>query len=300
MLVDLVQNTIDGIANGSAYALLALGFTLIFGVVGRLNLSYGPSIMIGLYAGAFLHVEWQAGWVAVAVAAILGSVVAGIYVERLCFAPMREGAAIAAMVASFAIWMQLEEVATLILPRHSYPFPPLAEGAAILVGPFYLRPEHLVMLAVAVVVTIALERLVRASRFGLTLQAIAESPRAARFMGIRVERSLLLAFVLASAIGGVAGWLIVSTDQQITPMFGMWATFKGLIAMMLGGLGSLPGAVAGGLLLGIVEAHAQWFFGPQVRDLAAYTLLFLVLVLRPGGLFGRFRAERESEARRRL
>jgi branched-chain amino acid transport system permease protein len=83
-------------------------------------------------------------------------------------------------------------------------------------------------------------------------------------------------------------------------MFGMWATFKGLIAMMLGGLGSLPGAVAGGLLLGVVEAHAQWFFGPQVRDLAAYTLLFLVLVLRPGGLFGRFRAERESEARRRL
>lgn len=300
MLVDLVQNTIDGIANGSAYALLALGFTLIFGVVGRLNLSYGPSIMIGLYVGAFLHVEWQAGWIVVAAAAILGSVAAGIYVERLCFAPMREGAAIAAMVASFAIWMQLEEVATLILPRHSYPFPPLVEGRAILWGPFYLRPEHLVMLVVAVLVMVALERTIRASRFGLTLRAVAESPRAARFMGIRVERSLFLAFVLASAIGGVAGWLIVSTAGQITPMFGMWATFKGLIAMMLGGLGSLPGAVVGGLLLGVVEANAQWYFGPQVRDLVAYLLLFLILVLRPGGLFGHSIADREAGARRRL
>lgn len=300
MLVDLVQNTIDGVANGSAYSLLALGFTLIFGVVGRLNLAYGSSIMIGLYAGAWLHVEWQAGWVAIAAAALAGSVLAGIYVERLCFAPMREGAAMAAMVASFAIWMQLEEIATLFLPRHSYPFPPLVEGGAILLGPFYLRLQHLVMLAVAAAVTFALERTVRASRFGLSLRAIAENPRAARFMGLRVERSLFLAFVLASAIGGVAGWLIVSTDQQVTAMFGMWATFKGLIAMMLGGLGSLPGAIAGGLLLGVVEAHAHWYFGPQIRDLSAWLLLFLVLVLRPGGLFGQPNAARDAEARRRL
>lgn len=299
-MVDVVQNTIDGIANGSSYALLALGFTLIFGVLGRLNLAYGPSIMIGLYAGAFIHAEWDVGWAVVALAAMLGSVVAGVYVERLCFASMREGAAIAAMVASFAVWMQLEEIATLVLPRHSYPFPPLADDYAILVGPFYLRSEHLAMLSVAAVVMLVMHRIVTSTRFGLQLRAVAESGRAARFVGINVERVLFLAFVLASAIGGLAGWLIVSTDQQITPMFGMWATFKGLIAMMLGGLGSLPGAVAGGLLLGVVEAHAQWYFGPQIRDLAAYLLLFLVLVLRPGGLFGQAGAERAAEARRRL
>ncbi len=300
MLVDLVQNTIEGLANGSAYALIALGFTLIFGVVGRLNLSYGVSIMIGLYAGIFIHLEYQAGWVAVAAATVLGSVFAGIYVERLCFAPMRSGAAIASMVASFAIWMQLEAVATLVLPQHSYPFPPLVEGAATQIGPFYLRPEHLAMLAVALVVTLALERLVRHSRFGLALRAIAENPRAARFVGHNVERALFLAFVLASAIGGIAGWLIASSDQQVTAMFGMWATFKGLIAAMLGGLGSMPGAVLGGLLLGVVEANAQAYFGPQIRDLSAYLLLFLFLVLRPGGLLGQASVSVDTDARRRL
>ncbi|MEQ1951777.1 branched-chain amino acid ABC transporter permease [Mesorhizobium sp. CN2-181] len=300
MLVDLVQNTIEGLANGSAYALIALGFTLIFGVVGRLNLAYGATIMIGLYAGIFVHAEWQAGWMVVAATTLLGSVAAGIYVERLCFAPMRQGAAITAMVASFAIWMQLEEVATLGLPRHSYPFPPLVTGPAIEIGPFLLRREHLFMLVVALVVMVALEWLVRASRFGLALRAIAENPRAARFVGHNVERSLFLAFMLASAVGGVAGWLIASTDQQVTAMFGMWATFKGLVAAMLGGLGSLSGAVIGGLLLGVVEAYALWTFGPQVRDLSAYLILFLLLVLRPGGLLGQVHALRDADTRRRL
>ena len=96
----------------------------------------------------------------------------------------------------------------------------------------------------------------------------------------------MLAFALASAVGGIAGYLVLATDQQVTPMFGMWATFKGLIAMMIGGLGSIPGAILGGLVLGIVEAHSQWYFGPQVRDLFAYLLLFACLVLRPGGLLG--------------
>ena len=300
MLVELTQNTIEGLANGSVYALIALGFTLIFGVAGRLNLAYGATIMIGLYAGVFVRAEWQAGSLTVAAAVLLGSVMAGVYVERLCFAPMRQGAAITAMVASFAIWMQLEEVATLVLPRHSYPFPPLTEGAPIELGPFLLRREHLVILAVALVVMAFLERLVRASRFGLALRAIAEDPRAARFVGRNVERSLFLTFALASAVGGIAGWLIASTDQQVTAMFGMWATFKGLIAAMLGGLGSLPGALLGGLLLGLVEAHALSYLGPQIRDLSAYLMLFLVLVLRPGGLLGQARAQRDVEARRRL
>ena len=100
-------------------------------------------------------------------------------------------------------------------------------------------------------------------------------------------RAVLLAFAAASAIGGVAGFLVLAVDQQVTPMFGMWATLKGLIAMMIGGLGSVPGAVVGGLLLGIVETHSQWYFGPQIRDLVAYVVLFAFLVVRPGGLLGR-------------
>jgi branched-subunit amino acid ABC-type transport system permease component len=285
-MIDFLQNTIDGMMIGSSYGLLALGFTLIFGVMRRLNLSYGPSIMVGAYLGTLLYVQHGAAPVAVAVATVLGAALAGIYVERLCFAPMAAGAGVASMVSSFAIWMQLEQAAVLILPRHTYPFPPLAAGAPLALGPFQLRIDHLIMLAAALGLSLGVQLVLYRSRFGLALRAIIGNPVAAHLVGINVKTAVLCAFAIASAIGGIAGYLVLATDQQVTPMFGMWATFKGLIAMMIGGLGSIPGAILGGLVLGVVEAHSQWHFGPQVRDLIAYLLLFACLVLRPGGILG--------------
>ena len=286
-MIDLVQNTIDGIMIGSSYGLLALGFTVIFGVMRRLNLSYGPTIMIGAYFGTVLYLDYGAGLLAVAAGVVVGSVIAGIYVERLCFAPMKAGAGIASMVSSFAIWMQLEQAAILVLPRHTYPFPALAGGAPIELGPFFARTDHLIMLLSSLALAATVHLLLYRTRYGLGLRAVIANPVAANLVGVNVKRSVMLAFAGASAIGGVAGFLVLAVDQQVTPMFGMWATLKGLIAMIIGGLGSIPGAVLGGLLLGIVEIHSQWQFGPQVRDLFAYFVLFTFLVARPGGLFGR-------------
>ena len=190
------------------------------------------------------------------------------------------------MVSSFAIWMQLEQAAILLLPRHTYPFPSLTTSAPLTLGPFQLRADHLIMLACALGLSAGLQLLLYRSRFGLALRAIIGNPVAAHLVGINVGTAVLGAFAVASAIGGIAGYLVLATDQQITPMFGMWATFKGLIAMMIGGLGSIPGAILGGLVLGCLEAHSQSYFGPQIRDLSAYLLLFVCLVLRPGGLLG--------------
>lgn len=297
-MIDFAQNTIDGIMIGSSYGLLALGFTLIFGVMRRLNLSFGPSIMVGAYLGTLLYLNFAAGPIAVAAVTVLGAVLAGIYVERLCFAPMAAGAGIASMVSSFAIWMQLEQAAILLLPRHTYPFPSLTTGPPLTLGPFQLRADHLIMLACALGLSAGLQLLLYRSRFGLALRAIIGNPVAAHLVGINVGTAVLGAFAVASAIGGIAGYLVLATDQQITPMFGMWATFKGLIAMMIGGLGSIPGAILGGLVLGCLEAHSQSYFGPQIRDLSAYMLLFACLVLRPGGLLGEA-PTRETIDRRR-
>ena len=285
-MVDLIQNTIDGVMVGSSYGLLAIGFTMIFGVMRRLNLSYGPSIMVGAYLGTFFYVQLGAGPFVVAVVAVAGAALAGVYVERLCFAPMKAGAGIASMVSSFAIWMQLEQAMILLLPRHTYAFPPLSTGAPLTLGPFLLRADQLIMLGLAVALSIGIHLLLYRTRFGLALRLIISNQTAAHLVGVDVKAAMLGAFALASAVGGFAGYLVLAVDQQVTPMFGMWATFKGLIAMMIGGLGSIPGAILGGLVLGIVEMHSQWYFGPQVRDLTAYFLLFVFLVLRPGGLLG--------------
>jgi branched-chain amino acid transport system permease protein len=285
-MVDLIQTTADGILAGCSYGLLAIGFTLIFGVIRRLNLSYGPSIMVGAYLGTFLYVQFGAAPPVVAITVVAGAALAGIYVERLCFAPMKGAAGVASMVSSFAIWMQLEQAMILLLPRHTYAFPPLATGAPWSFGPFMLRPDQLVMLALAIAVGLAVHWIVYRTRFGTGLRLITSNQTAAHLVGVDVRAVMLGAFALASAVGGFAGYLVLAVDQQVTPMFGMWATVKGLIAMMIGGLGSIPGAIIGGLLLGVVEAHSQVWFGPQGRDLTAYLLLFLCLVLRPGGLLG--------------
>ena len=280
-LADLAQNTLDGLALGARYALLALGFTLIFGVLRRANLAYGPAIMLGAYAAAWTSMAFQWGLIALAVVCVTVSILAGAYVERLCFAPHRASAAATAMVASFALWMQLEELATLALPRHLYAFPALYDGGPLELGPLSVRVDGLLLLAVTAVVCFLLWRLLYATRFGIAVRAVIDDPRAAALAGIDVRRTFALVFALASAIGGLAGFLIAATDEQVTPMLGMWSTLKGMLAMMLGGLGSLPGAVAGGLALGLIEAHAHWFLGPQLRDFVAYLLLFVLLALRP-------------------
>ena len=185
------------------------------------------------------------------------------------------------MVASFAVWMQLEELATLLLPRHLYAFPALYEGGPLTFGPFFLRVESLLILLAAIAVCIVGRKVLYATRFGIAVRAVIDDPRAAELSGINVGALSLRIFAVSSAIGGLTGFLIVASQEQVTPMLGMWSTLKGMLAMMLGGLGSLPGAVVGGLALGLIEAHSQWYFGPQMRDFIAYLLLFALLAARP-------------------
>jgi branched-chain amino acid transport system permease protein len=279
-LIDFIQNTLDGLAAGASYALLGVGFTLIFGVLRRANLSYGPAIMLGVYLATWASFTFHS-LVLLGVVAVAGTMLTGAYVERLCFAPHRRGPGVAAMAASFAIWMQLEELATLLLPRHLYSFPALYEGGPLVVGPFMVRVESLVMLAAAIAVCFLLWKVLYATRFGIAVRAVIDEPRAAELSGINVGALSLRIFALASAIGGLTGFLIVASHEQVTPMLGMWSTLKGMLAMMLGGLGSLPGAVVGGLALGLLEVHSQWYLGPQFRDFIAYLLLFALLAVRP-------------------
>ena len=298
-MLDLLQNTLDGLLAGAGYALLALGFTLIFGVLRRMNLSYGAAIMFGCYCATWVTLRSPMaapiGLLVLAVIALAGTTLAGAYVERLCFAPHARpgGGAIAAMVGSFALWMQFEEAVTLVLPSHLYAFPALYSGAPLALGPLSLRVEALITLAVAFLVCAALWWCLYRTRFGIAARAFTDNPTAARLSGIGPGRVMAGVFAIASAIGGTAGFLIVSTHEQVTPMLGMWATVKGLVAMMLGGLGSLPGAVIGGLVLGLVEAHAQWYLGPQLREMTVYLLLFVLLALQPAWMT-RFTVERQK------
>lgn len=295
-MLDLVQNTVDGIAAGAAYALLAIGFTLIFGVMRRLNIAFGPSIMVGVFLGAWVHAQWSAGLVGAAVATFIGALIASAYIERLSFAAIRGDAALASMASSFALWMQLEQGVALAFPGRTTAFPGLPALPDLETAGLFLRGDDIMILAVAVIVLIALHRLIYHSHFGLEMRALADNPEAARVAQVNTKRVAFLTFCLAATVGAVAGVLIAAADGQISPKFGLWATLKGLIAMMIGGLGSLRGALLGGLVLGVVEAQAQWYLGAAAREIIVYGLLFVCLILLPAGLAG----VRDTGAARKL
>ena len=283
----MLQVTLDGLARGSSYALLALGFTLVFGVLRRVNLAYGASIMAGIYVAIWIWQRYHISPVLLALVLLLTTIVVGAYVERLCIAPHAletQTAAAISMAASFAVWMQLEQLATLLLPRHSLTFPTPFDLTPVLSGDIVLRPEHITTLACTALVCAGLWGLLYRTRFGLAVRAMVDHRQAAACAGINVAWISVAIFALASTLGGVAGYLIVSIDGQITPMFAMWATLKGMVAALLGGLGSLPGAVVGALLLGVLEAYCQTWLGPQYRDVCGYVLLLAMLVLHPSGL----------------
>lgn len=291
-MADLLQRTLDGICDGSAYALVGLGLTLSFGILKRLNLAYGATVMLAAYLGAWLHSAYAAPLWLVCLAIVAATIIIGRYVEWLCFpqhtadlslqrgnVPQagRDGREVVALASSFALWMQLEQLAIHLLPRHLNPFPSLASheewGSALVV-----RPDRLALLLLAFILTFGLHLYLQKSRTGLAWRACADQRVAAHLSGIDVGRMVGLAFALASLLSGVAACAILSLDGQVTPMFGMWVLLKGLTAAMLGGLGSIRGVLFGGLLLGVVEAHVQASLGAVWREFAVYLLLFIALV----------------------
>lgn len=291
-MTDWLQTTIDGLLDGGSYAIVGLGLSLTFGSLRRLNLAYGATAMLAAYLGAWLHARHHAPVWLVAVTVVASATVIGWYVERLCFAGTRDDAAqprgapiagadgreVVALASSFAIWMQLEQLAVNLLPRHLNAFPSLAASGDWALGELLIRPDRLLVALLAAGLVLGLAAWLERSRAGLAWRAAADHHSAAHLSGMPVARLQTAAFSVACALSGVAAFAVLSLDGQVTPMFGMWVLLKGLVAAMLGGLGSVRGVLWGGLLLGVVEAHAQSLFGAQGREFATYALLFVVLV----------------------
>jgi len=294
-LLTPLQALLDGVMLGATYSLLGLGFTLVFGVLRRINLAFGATILVGIYAGSHWHLA-SGSRVAALALTVAGAIAAGLYVERCALRPLASQPAVSSMIATFAVWMQLQEVVSLLSVSRTVPYPASAWMPSVEVGSLLIRADGLVMWSGAAVIMLALFLLLYRTRLGRAMRAVADSAEGAALMGVNVRAVGTAAFVMASAVGGAAGALIAGSQQQVTPYFGLWATVKGLTAMVLGGAGSLPGAVLGGLVLGVVETETLAHFGGQWRDLAAYALLFLVVSWRSRAARGRLAAAPSGRA----
>ena len=284
--MEFIQISIDGILYGSSYSLIALGFSLVFGVMRRINLAYGSSLLLGVAIALWFERTFNLSIILFIPLVLIFCGIANIYVERLCFAPHASKAGvIVSMISSFAIWMQLDEMSSQLLPDRTHSFPSLEIASFELFGLFF-RGDQIFNIFIAFFISAVLFFIINKSRFGIVLRAVSNSADTAKLMGCNVNLVNSLTFLLAGILGGMAAFLVLSTESQVTPLFGFWCTIKGLVAMMIGGLGSLVGAFWGGLLLGLLEAHFAYQFGPVYREITTFGILLIILIVRPGGLMG--------------
>lgn len=282
----LFDNTINGLVVGNIYALTAVGLALIFGVAGLINFAHGSVAMAGAYVGWLCVVRlglplWAALPAAAAMSALLGAAI-----ERIGLRALADKARIAPLLATIGISLMLDQAAQLIFGPFPQAFPSPLPPDRIPVGGVSIGYLDLLIAAVSLGSGLTLWAFLRFSRLGWAVRATAQDRDAARQMGVDVDRVNLITFALAAALGGLSGALVGMYYSSVFPTMGFQATLKGFAAALFGGMGSIPGAIVGGLLLGLIESYGVAAWGASTRNLFAFGILIAVLIVRPSGLFG--------------
>lgn len=285
-----MQQTINGLFLGSIYALFALGYTLVFGVLDILNLAHAAVFMLASFVALALVAKAGLHILAALPLAVLFAGILGLVLERVAFRPLRGRADsnISGLISSLAMATFFEAVALEVWGPNveRFPFGTIPAGKPIAFLGAEISRLQLTTVGVAVLFFIALTWLVTRTRLGREVRAVAESPRAARVLGVDVDRAIAASFFISSALGGAAGVLYGLAYNAIAPDMGRSVELKGLAVIILGGMGSMPGAVLAGFALGLSEVFVVAHLGASYRDAVSFAGLFLILVLRPRGLLG--------------
>src|SRR5215471_11326221 len=271
------QQVINGVFLGSIYALFAVGYTLVFGVLDILNLAHQAVFMLGAFCALALVGGLHLSFALALPLAILFSGAAGILLDRLAFRPLRGRAHsnMSGLISSIAAATIFEAIALQIF------------GPDVSRFPFGSFPDRQFRVAVSVVLMALLTYLLKKTRLGRQIRAVAESPRAARILGINVDRVIAASFFISSSLGGAAGVLFGLAFNSLSPDMGRSVELKGLAVIILGGMGSVTGAVIAGFAIGLIEVFTVARWGSSYRDAVSFAVLFLVLIVWPRGLFGR-------------
>ena len=282
-LQDLTQSVIDGVMFGTTYALIGIGFTLIFGVMHKINLSYAAASIGAAYL-SLLVVQIAPAPLVYLAAALMGGVL-GAVVYLVCFRFLPLDKPLATLMSTVGMLLLLEEAivhATAGMPQN---YPAMFAGANIDIGPFMIRGDLLFVFALGCAAMVGLKLLLERTRLGLATRAVAQQPVAARLCGMSVQATNASTFVIAGLLGGTAGAMAGAAIGVLSPLMTLPLTVKGLVVTVIGGLGSIPGAIVAGLIVGGLENLFQFVRGVGERDIYVMLMLFAFLVFRPGGLF---------------
>ncbi|MCR5507721.1 MAG: branched-chain amino acid ABC transporter permease [Lachnospiraceae bacterium] len=283
---------INGISLGSVYAIIALGYTMVYGIAKMLNFAHGDVIMIGGYM-AFCSSAYL-GWPVIpsVLFAIVVCTMLGIVIERLAYKPLRDASSLAVLITAIGVSYFLQNAALLIWSSNPKAFPNMVNLPGIVIGDIQISSVAIVTIIACIVIMIALTAFTTRTKLGKAMRAVSEDKGAAQLMGINVNATISMTFAIGSGLAAIAGVLLCSAYPTLMPTTGAMPGIKAFTAAVFGGIGSIPGAMLGGILLGIIEIFAKAYISTQLSDAIVFAVLIIVLIVKPTGLLGKKQAEK--------
>ncbi len=304
-LPQLLQQLFNGLSLGAIYALIAIGYTMVYGIIGMINFAHGDIYMIGAYVGlvTLSAVGTQGGvpiWLVIGLMLVVAAIITGVYgfvVEQVAYKPVRNSPRLVALISAIGMSIFLQNWVALGQGARDMAVPSLLPGALQFGGgdggfEVFIPYTRIMIIVVAVVLMVLLTLYIRHSRMGRASRACAQDMHMANLLGININRVISFTFILGAVLAAVGGVLIALAVGKLNPFIGFLAGIKAFTAAVLGGIGSIPGAMLGGVLLGVAETLAAAYISSEYKDIVAFTLLVLILLVRPTGLLGKPEVEK--------
>jgi branched-chain amino acid transport system permease protein len=291
--MEFLSYLISGISLGSVYAIIALGYTMVYGIAKMLNFAHGDVIMVGGYISFCAMSYLGLPTVVSVLLAMVVCTVLGVLIEGLAYKPLREAGSLAVLITAIGVSYFLQNAAQLIWSPTPKVYTPVVDGnLSILGGRLSIPLVSLVTVITCIIIMIALTLFTSRSKMGKAMRACSEDKSAAQLMGINVNRTISMTFAIGSALAAIAGVLLCSSYPTLQPTTGSMPGIKAFTAAVFGGIGSIPGAFLGGILLGIIEAMAKAYISTNLANSIVFAVLIIVLLVRPAGLLGKYVPEK--------
>ncbi|MDD4050350.1 MAG: branched-chain amino acid ABC transporter permease [candidate division Zixibacteria bacterium] len=298
---ELLQQIINGISMGSIYALIALGYTMVYGILRFINFAHGDVFMVGAFVGYFVAPivapvvggSGLAAAVLVMMISMLACALLGVTIEKLAYRPLRSRPKLTALITAIGVSLFLEYGGQLVFGPDPKPFPALIPSTMIVNSKFLvLSSNSLVVIGTALLLMVLLRHIIFRTRMGTAMRAVSYDHRAASLMGINIDSVISFTFALGSGLAAAAAILYASVYPSINPLMGLFPGLKAFVAAVLGGIGNLYGAVIGGMIIGLLETLVTGYISPIYRDAISFAVLILILLFRPAGILGRHETEK--------
>lgn len=288
--MEFLLQIINGLQIGSIYALISLGYTMVYGIAQLINFAHGDIIMVGAYVSLFsIPMFTKIGlpvWLTM-VPAIIVCILLGMLTERVAYRPLRNSPRISNLITAIGVSLLLENSFMKIFTPNTRPFPKVFTQPPILIGDLHLNFGTVVTILVTLTLSVVLQYFMKKTKYGKAMLATSEDYGAAKLVGINVDHTIQLTFAIGSGLAAVAAVLYVAAYPQVQPLMGSMPGIKAFIAAVLGGIGILPGAVLGGFILGIVESLTRAYISSQLADAIVFSILIIVLLVKPTGILGK-------------